>query len=296
VSSGHINDLARRQIHSAVRQALRQADAYGVIPTPLGDVGEAIGTTQVVDISQLPEDLVVSKPSALKKLLGAYLYRAETAFVDFSQPEGRARFIQAHELGHRVVPWHAGAYLDDELRLFRQTEELLELEANLAGAHLIFQGSPFFERALEFPLSLKTPILLAQQFKASLHATIRYYIEGHPDPVAGLIAGRFKRVDGTVPIFLALESQSFRKRFDPIAARFPDASLPVDNGTGPLGPLLVEARDTADTASNPVILLDRNRTQQRCTAEAFFNQRCYFVMFAPATRLRHGRRIRVVAS
>lgn len=295
MGSERINDLARRQILGAAQQALKRADAFGIIPTPLDDVGEAIGVAKVIDIADLPEDLVVSKPSALKKLLGAYLYRAETAFVDFSQPEGRARFIQSHELGHRVVPWHEGAYLDDERRLFRETEDLLELEANLAGAHLIFQGQPFFERALEFPLSLKTPLLLAQQFKASIHATIRYYVEHHPDPVAGLIAGQYTRMDGTVPIFLALESPSFRERFGPIAPRFPDVSLPL-NGSKPLGPLLVEARDAVDTAAKPVILLDLNRERQRCVAEAFFNQRCFFVMFAPATRLRAGRRIRVVAS
>ena len=295
MGSERVNDLARRQILGAAQQALKRANAFGVIPTPLDDVGEAIGVAEVVDIGQLPEDLVVSKPSALKKILGAYLYRAETAFVDFSQPEGRARFIQSHELGHRVVPWHEGAYLDDERRLFRETEELLELEANLASAHLIFQGQPFFERALEFPLSLKTPLLLAGQFKASLHATIRYYVEHHPDPVAGLIAGQYTRMDGTVPIFLALESPSFRERFGSIGTRFPDASLPL-NGSKPLGPLLVEARDEVEVATKPVILLDRNRAKERCVAEAFFNQRCYFVMFAPATRLRAGRRIRVVAS
>lgn len=290
-----LNDLARRQILGAAQQALKRADAFGIVPTPLDDVGEAIGVAEVIDIAGLPEDLVVAKPSALKKLLGAYLYRAETAFVDFSQPEGRARFIQSHELGHRVVPWHEGAYLDDERRLFRETEDLFELEANLAGAHLIFQGQPFFERALEFPLSLKTPLLLAQQFRASLHATIRYYVEHHPEPVAGLIAGQYMRMDGTVPIFLALESPSFRERFGAITTRFPNVSLPL-NGAKPLGPLLVEARDEVEVAAKPVSLRDRNSDRQRCVAEAFFNQRCYFVMFAPATRLRAGRRIRVAAS
>jgi hypothetical protein len=295
VGTERVNDLARRQILGAAQRALKCAGAYGVIPTPLDEVGEAVGVAEVIDIAQLPQDLVVSKPSALKKILGAFLYRAESAFVDFSQPEGRARFIQSHELGHRLVPWHEGAYLDDERRLFRDTEELLELEANFAGAHLIFQGQPFFERALEYPLSLKAPLLLAEQFKASLHATIRYYVEHHPIPVAGLIAGQYTRADGTVPIFLSLESPKFRERFGPIATRFPRASLPL-NGSKPLGPLLVEARDAVDTAAKPVILFDRNGERLRCVAEAFFNQRCYFVMFAPASWLRLGRQIRVVAS
>ncbi len=292
--SERVNDLGRRQILAAATQALQRADALGVIPTPLDDLGEAIGVEAVIDIGQLPEELVVNKPSALKKLLGAYWFRAETAFVDFTQSKGRARFIQAHELGHRVVPWHEGAYLDDERRLFHETEGLLELEANLAGAHLIFQGQVFFEQALEYQTSLKTPILLADTFDASLHSTIRYYVEHHPDPLAVLIAGRYKRANGTVPIFLALESSSFREQYGDIAERFLTQSLPLNNDIQPLGSLLVEARDAADPPSKEVVIhLDGQR--QRFVAEAFFNQRCYFVVFAPTTRLRLGRRIKVAS-
>jgi hypothetical protein len=295
VANAYINELARRQILGAAQHALKASDAFGVIPTPLDELGEAIGVLEVIDISELPAELSVKKPSALRKLLGAYMYKAETAFVDFSQPEGRARFIQAHEFGHRVVPWHEGAFVDDEQRLFRETEEILELEASLAGAHLIFQGQPFFERALEYPISLKAPLLLAQTFKASLHATIHYYIEHHPEPVAGLIAGRMPRTDGTVPIFRALESSTFRSRYGPVATRFPTRSLPLDDSK-PLGPLLAEAREAIEPPAKPVILRDLNKVQQRFVAESFFNQRCYFVMFAPQTRLRSGRRIKVQAS
>ncbi len=241
--SQEINDLGRRQILVAATRALQHADAVGKVPTPLDEVGAAVGVEAVIDIGQLPEELVVNKPSALKKLLGAYLFRAETAFIDFTQSKGRARFTRAHELGHRIIPWHEGAYvLDDERRLFGETEDLLELEANLAGAHLIFQGPHFFERALDYETSLKTPIMLADVFDASCAATIRYYVEHHPEALAILVAGRFKRADGTVPIFLALESPSFRERLGPIAGHFPTRSLPL-NETQPLGPLLVEARD-----------------------------------------------------
>jgi hypothetical protein len=289
------NELARRQILAAAQQALKATGAYGTFPTPLDAVGETIGVADVVDVSHLPEDLVVKKPSALKKILGAYLFPAETAFVDFSQPEGRTRFIQAHELGHRIIPWHAGAYLDDEHRLFRETEELFELEASLAAAHLIFHGNPFFERALEYPVSLKTPLLLADVCKASLHATIHYYIEHHPEPAAGLIAGRIRRADGTIPIWRAIESATFRSRFGRIAARFPTKGLPLDAESKPLGPLLVAAQIAFEPPTGPVAIHDLNRVRQRLTAETFYNQRCYFVMFAPQKRLRSGRRIRVAS-
>lgn len=294
--SGQINDLGRREILAATKQTLQRADALGVIPTPLDDLGEAIGVEAVINIGQLPEELVVNKPSALKKLLGAYWFSEDTAFIDFTQSKGRARFIHAHELGHRVIPWHQDtyAYLDDEHCLFRETEDLLELEANLAGAHLLFQGQVFFDRALEYQNSLKTPVLLANEFDASLHATIRYYVEHHPDPLAVLVTGQYKRADETVPIFLALESPSFRERLGKIARHFPRKTLSF-NEAKPLGPLLIKARNAPELPSKVVKIPDLNNEYQRFTAEAFYNQRCYFIVFAPASRLRLGRHIRIAS-
>jgi hypothetical protein len=268
-----------------------------VVPTPLTVVGAVAGVAAVIDISEMPGDLVPkrSRRAQVKKWLGAYFFKAEVAFVDFSQAAGRARFTEAHELGHRVIPWHRGAYVDDEQSLFRDTESLLEKEANLAAAHLIFQGSPFFERAFDYPLSLRTPILLAGQFGASLHPTIRFYVEQHVEPLAVVIAGRYPRHDGTVPIFQALESSAFRERFGPVAARFPSLSLPIDE-TRPLGPLLNAARRSIEPSECPVSFKDARGARQRFVAEAFFNQYCFFLTFAPHSRLRHGRRIAVRAS
>jgi hypothetical protein len=66
---------------------------------------------------------------------------------------------------HKLIPWHEASYqLDDENGLFRETEVLLEVEANLAAALLIFQGRCFHDRALDYENSIKTPILLADQF------------------------------------------------------------------------------------------------------------------------------------
>lgn len=293
--SERINDLGRRQILAATTRTLQSADAVGTVPTPLDDVGEAAGVEAVIDIGQLPEELVANKPSALKKLLGAYLFRAETAFVDFTQSKGRARFTRAHEIGHRVIPWHKGAYvLDDERRLFRETEDLLEFEANLAGAHLIFQGHHFFERALDYEVSLKTPLLLANVFDASCAATIRYFVEHHPHELAVLVAGRYERADGTVPIFHALESASFRECLGPIEGRFSARSLPL-NETHPLGPLLVEAHAAVDPPAKEVKIRDLSHQYRRFVAEAFFNGHCHFVVFAPAVQLRLARRIKVAS-
>ncbi len=78
------------------------------MPTPLGAVGTAAGVEAVIDISQMSTDLVPKRScrAHVKKWLGAYFFKVEVAFVDFSQAAGRARFTEAHELGHRVIPWH----------------------------------------------------------------------------------------------------------------------------------------------------------------------------------------------
>lgn len=113
-----------------------------MFPTPLEAVADAAGVAELVNIRDLPEDIRVAKPSFLRRILGAYLYRTDTAFVDLSQPRGRKRFIQAHETGHKLIPWHEASYhLDDEGRLFRDTDEKLELEASFAAPMLIFQGT-----------------------------------------------------------------------------------------------------------------------------------------------------------
>lgn len=149
MSGARPNELARRQIARLADDALRRAGALGVLPTPLDEVERILGIEHVVDMSELPKDIEAKKPAAWKRILGAYVYRERVVFIDRSLTRPRQIWAEAHELGHRLIPWHEDAYLDDEKRLFGQTEELLEAEASLAGSQLIFQGAGFMQRALE---------------------------------------------------------------------------------------------------------------------------------------------------
>lgn len=291
-----VNPLARRQIFGAVETALGRANVAGVFPTPLNQVAEAVGIDEILDLSQLPEELIAKKPRAWRRLLGAYLFKTETAFVDLSQPRGRARFIQAHETGHRVIPWHADSYyLDNEHRLFRDTEEKLELEANLAAAYLIFQGRRFHEQALDYERSIKTPIALADQFGASFHATIRYYVEHHPDPIAVLIAGRYLHANGTVPVWSSVESPSFRMRYGGFVSYLPDGKLTLSEGQGPFSELARAAFSAVEPPIRKIEVQTPHGEELKLTAEAFFNQRCLFLMVAPRGHIRMGRRIAIAA-
>jgi hypothetical protein len=289
-----LSSFVRRQISSVVERLLVGAGVAGVFPTPLEALDPVAGIREVVDISDLPPELEAAKPSALRRILGALVYRTETVFVDGNQPGTRARFIHAHEIGHRALPWHRDSYyLDDEMRLFREPEELLDRQANAAAAEILFQGDRFHRRALDYEYSLKTPVLLAPEYGTSFHATIRHYAERHPEPVAVLIAGRY-RSGGGLPIWGCIESPSFRRRFGSMTRHLPGTVLDVDNsGADPYGNLASIAMASSEVVTNETALLDRSGASVPFVLESFFNQRCVFLLAAQRKLLRLGRRVRV---
>jgi hypothetical protein len=268
-----------------------------VIPTPLDTVATAAEITEIIDISQLPPGIAARKPRAMRRILGALLHRERVAFVDLKQCEPRARLTQAHEISHQIIPWHQAAFqLDDEERLLGNTREQLETEAYLAGGHLIFQGQRFLKQALDYQVSIGTPIALAPDYGASRHATMRYYVLHHPDAVALLIAGRYPNRDGSVPIWTSVESASFAAKFGSLADLM-NGRLLIAGGTGqPVGDIACQAMRTTEVASKDLIISDLRGDRRGFVAEAFYNQHNVFVMVAEKKAARFGRRIRIAAS
>ncbi len=292
-----MGDLARRQILAFSDTTLRNAGVVGILPTPLDAVAKAAGITEVIDISRLPPDIAARKPRAMKKILGALLHRERVALVDLSQCVPRARLTEAHEIGHQILPWHRAAFqLDDEERLLGETRDQLEREAYLAGGHLLFQGEVFWRQAMDYRVSISTPIALAPGYGASLHATIRYYVLHHPDPVSVLVAGRYLNSDGSVPVWGSVDSPRFVERFGRLADRMA-GHLMIGEGDGePLGDIVMRAMSAGDVAAKDVVMPDL--VGERCAfiAEAFFNRHNVFVMVTERKAARFGRRVRAAAS
>jgi len=286
-----VDPLGRRRIQAAVEQALTETGVAGTFPTPVEPLREYAGIRERIDMSALPAELVSKKPPRWKSILGAFLYPAETSFVDLSQPDERVLFTDAHETTHALLPWHEETfYLDDEGQLFHEVKEELEAEANLGAALIIFQNGRFHERALGYQRTINTPVLLAAEFGASCHATIRHYVEYHPDPVALAICGRYRSY-GSLPIWSCVESLHFRKEFGALADMLP--VLPL-GGDSPLGQLVAEARRSPPTPPSRGVRVCNLRGETKpFTAEAFFNQYCIFVMLAPRALVRSGRRVKV---
>lgn len=255
---------------------------------------EAVGLNPIVDIGDLPPDIAAKKPRVWKRILGALVFRARTAFVDLSQAEPRARLTQAHEIGHRILPWHEGAFrLDNHERLLGLTKERLEVEAYLAGGHLLFHGPRFMEHALGYQFSIKTPIALADEYATSMHATIRYYVMHMPEPVAVLIAGRYRPAT-SVPVWDSVESPSFLAELGHLADRIPNARLEIGGGNGrPFGDIAYSAMRATDVASKELPITDLRGEPRVFVAEAFFNQHNLFVMLTERRAARFGRRVQV---
>jgi hypothetical protein len=288
------NELARRQIMAATQGALRAAGVLGIIPTPLEAISQIAGLGGVVDISDLPPDLEAKKPPAWRRILGALLVRERTVFVDAAHSWPRRRFVEAHEYGHWLIPWQQASYhLDDERRLSPETKERYEVEANLAAAHLIFQGTEFIKRALDAKVGIQTPLALSADFAASCHAAIRYYVEHHPDAVALLVTGQIVGMDGAVPVFHRLESKAFRQRIGAIRDHFPAARLHVRGGDGlPFGDVL-EASRLETAPRKEMILIDVRGDRRPFVVESFFNGRNHFLLLAERRSTRFGNRYRV---
>jgi hypothetical protein len=290
--------LARRQIARLAEDALQRSEAVGVLPTPLAAVQEALGIVERLDMSDLPAAVEAKKPRAWKRILGAYLRDERVVFIDREQPKVRQFWTDGHEAAHAMCRWHGEILrLDNESTLFRQLHPGVETEANFGAGQLVFQGGRFHRRALEDQIAIATPLALADEYGASRHATLRFYVEEHPYPLALLVCGRYPYADGTLPIWNSIQSASFERRFGRLQDQLPGGRLSLGEGEGaPLAEIVRASRLALGAPSTVLKLADRRGRERKFLAEAFFNTRCNFVLVVDQKAARLGRRVRLASA
>jgi hypothetical protein len=266
-----------RRIERIADDALRAAGVLGVVPTPLDAVAGVASVRAVAPMPALPD--AVRTPG--RRLLGALWFEERTLFVDPGQSRVRRRFTEAHELVHALCPWHEAVLREDtEDELFRDTRAALEREANAGAGMLIFQRADFAARAAEGPCSIRTGLALAERYGASRHAALHHYVATHPAPLALLVAGRFPRRDGSLPVWRGVESAAFAARFGPVAARLAGG---LAAGSA-LRELAEAARTTSDPPSAAVAL-----GGAAFRGEAFNNRHAVLIALAPVAARRPAR-------
>ncbi len=286
---------SRQRVARVAEGLLQSAGVVGELPTPLEPVRQAAGIQEVLDISDLPDEMAAKKPPRWKRILGAMMFSERVTFIDRSEQLSRVNFTDAHETIHAACPWHEPILrLDNEDTLEGRVKEALELEANFGAARVIFQGNRFFRRTLEHQVSIATPLAVSDEYGASSHATLHYYAEGHPDAVALIVAGRFPYADGSVPIWRIVKSESFGLRFgNALHQLAPEGRMQLRDVDSAFGDICLRSRSCLAPPSKKITLIDRDGREDTFLAEAFYNQRCQFVMVVENKARRLGRRARL---
>lgn len=289
--------FTRRRIASLAEEALQKSGAVDVLPTPLDEVQRTLGVVERVSMRNLPAAVEAKKPSAWSRLLGAFWKEERIVFIDEEQGTSRRQWTDAHEAVHVMCGWHTEILrLDNEDTLFKDLHDRIEGEANYGAGHLVFQGGRFHRRALTDQISIRTPIALSSSYGASRHATLHYYVEEHPFPIALLVAGRYPHADGTLPIWRSVESESFLQRHGRLEQLLPGGKLLVEDGAdAPLAEIICRSKLAVDPPNCDVTIPDLDGGERKFIAEAFFNGYCHFVTVADRKATRLGQRVRLAS-
>jgi len=175
---------------------LRRAGALGTIPTPVDDLVAAASLEDAQDlepfVSRFLGHIAASARatflSTLQKIRGIADLRERAIYIPTNTSQRRRRFVQAHELGHQVIPWHSVnvGYRDDDLSLTDDAQEQFDLEANFFAAEVMFQGRRFTNRVRDYVPSFDAVFQLADEHGASRHATLWRFVE-EQDELVGAV-------------------------------------------------------------------------------------------------------------
>ena len=177
---------------------------------------------------------VLLRPTILRdavrslSLKALYLPDQKRILLDMDLPPLKHRWNEAHEIGHDIIPWHAGMMFGDtEQTLTPACHEIMEAEANYAAGQLLFLANRFKEEAASSSPSLNLVKSLSKGFGNTLTSTLWRFVEqthggrpmvalvtGHPHP-----ARRKPDFDPATPCRYCVESPPFREKFGGITER-----------------------------------------------------------------------------
>lgn len=219
---------------------------------------------------------VLLRPTILKdvvrslSLKALYLPDQKRILIDKDLPPLKHRWNEAHEIGHDLIPWHAGMLFGDtEQTLTPACHEIMEAEANYAAGQLLFLASRFQAEATASTPSLELVKALSKGFGNTLTSTLwRFAEEAHGGrPMVALVTGhphRTKRkpdFDATKPCRYCVESPPFREQFGGITE--PEIFQVVVSYSG--------AQRGGSLGQEEVVLRDRNGEGHIFSFETFFN-------------------------
>lgn len=163
---------------------------------------------------------------AIKKAKLSALWIPETKriLIDETEPKPKHRWIEGHEIGHSLIPWHREfLFGDNRTTLDPVCHAIVEAEANYASARMLFMEDRFGREARDCTLNFDTTKALAKRYGNTLTTTFWRMIEDRePDrPVFGMMTAHPRylddpsigRRDDGQEIRYFIRSPGFRNRF-----------------------------------------------------------------------------------
>ncbi len=288
------------EIARYARLILQRAGVGDRLPTPVADIVACaeLVVSQDITLSEVHADFFSNSfgvlHEALNKVLGLVDLREKVIYLDTTQLPQKQSFVKLHEVGHDVLPWQRAAYiyLDDETTLDPQVKDLFEQQANQFAAHVLFQLDRFEKDSADLPLSIRSPLALAKRYGASVHATLRRYVETSKLACALVVTESVPEV-GTRGSFLrvrqAIQSPKFVHRFATLEWQ-PRISCDLPY----IEPLVRNGRLHL-IENHEVQLDDVGGMPIRCAVEVFSNTYNFFILIFPLDeRVRSRTRIELV--
>lgn len=276
-----------RSVRKYADLLLRKADAYGRLPTPVGDLVVAarleVARETALDKVFLGQ-LYRALPSSLKLLpdrlkraagnvLGLLDRHDRTIHLDPKLHAKKQTFLSLHEVAHDALPWQRKTYTlleDSESELDPGTHDLYEREANCFAGEVLFQLDAFATEAADCEFGIRTPLKLSARYGSSFYAAARRYVSTSTKACALLV------FDGPESEVLTLRravvSPAFRNRFG-------EVSWPSE-----CGPEHFFSRNRPAnkfTVPSSCSLMDRDGTRVQCLAEAFDSTYQIFFLLYP---------------
>jgi Zn-dependent peptidase ImmA (M78 family) len=155
-------------------------------------------------------------------LKALYLPDQKRILLDQDLPPLKHRWNEAHEVGHDIIPWHAGMMMgDSEKELTPWCHAQMEAEANYAAGQILFMAERFVEEASASAPTLAMVRELNGRFGNTITSTLWRYVEQvRPElPMVGLVTGhphqsrRKAEFNPAEPCRYCVQSPSFIQRF-----------------------------------------------------------------------------------
>lgn len=236
-----------------------------------GLLRETVHRMKVAGLQVLKRPMILLEAVRTLSLKALYLPDQKRILIDQALPKIKHRWNEAHEIGHDMIPWHAGMMLGDtDQTLSQGCQAHMENEANYAAGRLLFLGERFTHEAHSREPTLEVVRGLGTTFQNTMTSTLWRYVESARDetPMVGVVSGhphpakRGKNFDPNEPCRYCVQSPSFAARFghtsEPTLFRVIQSYSQARRG-GPLG-----ERD--------VVLADLNGDGHVFHFQTFFNR------------------------